>query len=89
MFGPDHGADTIIDVREADGFKHGVINYVNNGELRIGYGTFTQDAEDPDTWRAASGLILVKGATWTLTTPGGIINLGGDFISGDFGIKLV
>jgi len=89
MFGPNHGADTIIEVREADGFKHGVINYVNNSEIRIAYGTFTQDSENPDTWSAASGLTLVKGATWILTTPGGTIDLGEDFISGDFDIRLV
>jgi Ca2+-binding RTX toxin-like protein len=89
MFGPGHGADTIIEVRETDGFKHGVINYLNNGEIRIAYGTFTRDDNDPDTWHSSQGFTLTNGATWTLTTPGGTIDLGEDFISGDFGIKLV
>jgi hypothetical protein len=88
VFGANHGHDTLIDIREADGFKHGILRYVDDNLTLTATGPFDQVEDEPNTWRSAEGLTLEKGTTWILTTPGGSVDLGADFISGDFGIEL-
>ena len=83
VFGSGHGNDTIDETREADGFKHGIIRYVDGTQTLIATGAFEKDPQQPETWRSADGLTLVKGTTWAVITPGGVIDLGEDFISGD------
>jgi len=87
--GPGDGNDTIIDTREADGLKHGIIRISDGTQEYTAQGLFLEDEAVPGTYRSTDGLTLVKGTTWTLQTPdGGVIDLGSDLVSGDFGILL-
>ncbi len=89
IYNPGDGNDSIIETREADGLKHGTIRISDGTQYLTVQGLFLEDAGTPGTFRSDSGLTLVHGATWQLFTPdGGTINLGPDFISGDFGIQL-
>lgn len=90
MFGSGHGHDSIRDFREDDGFQHGAIQYIDGSEIAIAAGNFTLDESTPNTWHSSLGHFTLTKDTglWTMTTPGGTLNLGADFISGDFGIVL-
>jgi len=90
IFKPGHGNDRIVEFREADGFQHGTIQYVHGSEIYIAAGNIIPDETVPNAWHSSQGhFILANHADrWILTTPGGNIDLGNEFISGDFGIVL-
>ena len=69
-----------------------IVVYEADGKtaLTVAAGAFTETAAGSNTWTSADGKLTLKhGTTWMLDIQGdGAIDLGDNFTSGDFGIRL-